>query len=267
MIIKILFFSSSPINIKKGLRLCVLISGIFWNASYLFPKCEDPGVQTNCKLKGNIISDICLRQGIFEYLGINGFFAFSYYTLTFSVLGFLYPNAFMKREKVFTLVIPLILIGFHVIVLPIILSIPLSDQFCISSFYRAYLKYGKEAGCFIRTPMYIYFIIYIYFQIRFSTLFFKSTDSEIQRIAVRNHLICEFVPMGLLLIGEFLIFRLIIDKAGELFHILGKYSLIMYILFPKWFQSKAESAIRETLKENEMTTEFQMVNQAEDEIL
>jgi hypothetical protein len=62
--------------------------------------------------------------------------------------------------------------------------------------------------------------------------------------------------MGLLLIGEFLIFRLVIDPFGEVFHILGKYSLIMYILFPKFFTSKAEREIRATLEENELTTEF-----------
>lgn len=264
MIIKIIFYSSSPMNIKKGLRICVLISGIFWNASYLFPKCRDPGPQEQCTLSGNDIPSVCLSQGIFEYIGINGFFAFSYYSLTFSVIGFIYPHFFKNHQKLFILVIPGILIGFHVVILPILLIFPLSDQFCISSFYRAYLKYGKEAGCFIRTPMYIYFIIYIYFQIKFSTLFFKSNDVEIHRLAVRNHLICEFVPIGLLLIGEFLIFRLIIDKAGELFHILGKYSLIMYILFPKYFQSKAESEIKDTLKENEMTAEFQMLNNDDD---
>ena len=256
MIIKISFFSSTPMNIKKTLRLCVLVSGIFWNGSYFFPKCRDPGEQKECKLTGNSIETPCLVQGIVEYIGINGFFAFSYYTLTFSVLGFLYVDLLKRREKLFIYILPGILIGFHVVILPIILSLPLSDQFCISSFYRAYLKYGKEAGCFIRAPMYFYFIAYIYFQIKFSSAFFKSNDSEIQRIAVRNHLLCEFIPMGLLLIGEFLIFRLVIDKAGELFHILGKYSLIMYILFPKFFTSKAEREIRATVKENEMTTEF-----------
>ena len=256
MIIKISFFSSTPMNIKKTLRLCVLVSGIFWNGSYFFPKCRDPGEQKECKLTGNSIETPCLVQGIVEYIGINGFFAFSYYTLTFSVLGFLYVDLLKRREKLFIYILPGILIGFHVVILPIILSLPLSDQFCISSFYRAYLKYGKEAGCFIRAPMYFYFIAYIYFQIKFSSAFFKSNDSEIERIAVRNHLLCEFIPMGLLLIGEFLIFRLVIDKAGELFHILGKYSLIMYILFPKFFTSKAEREIRATVQENEMTTEF-----------
>ena len=256
MIVKISFFSSTPMNVKKTLRLCVLISGIFWNGSYFFPKCRDPGEQTECKTSGNSIGTTCLVQGIIEYIGINGYFAFSYYSLTFSIIGFLYLDILNRREKLFKYILPGILIGFHVVILPIILSIPLSDQFCISSFYRAYLKYGKEAGCFIRAPMYFYFIAYIYFQIKFSSAFFKSNDSEIQRIAVRNHLLCEFIPMGLLLIGEFLIFRLVFDPLGEVFHILGKYSLIMYILFPKFFISKAEKAIRETLKENEMTTEF-----------
>lgn len=256
MIVKISFFSSTPMNVKKTLRLCVLISGIFWNGSYFFPKCRDPGEQTECKTSGNSIGTTCLVQGIIEYIGINGYFAFSYYSLTFSIIGFLYLDILNRREKLFKYILPGILIGFHVAILPIILSLPLSDQFCISSFYRAYLKYGKEAGCFIRAPMYFYFIAYIYFQIKFSSAFFKSNDSEIQRIAVRNHLLCEFIPMGLLLIGEFLIFRLVFDPLGEVFHILGKYSLIMYILFPKFFISKAEKAIRETLKENEMTTEF-----------
>lgn len=256
MIVKISFFSSTPMNVKKTLRLCVLISGIFWNGSYFFPKCEDPGEQSNCKLSGNSIETLCLVQGIIEYIGINGYFAFSYYTLTFSVIGFLYLDLLKRREKLFKYILPGLLIGFHVAILPIILSLLLNDQFCISSFYRAYLKYGKKAGCFIRTPMYVYFIVYIYFQIKFSHSFFKSNDSEIERIAVRNHLLCEFIPMGLLLIGEFLIFRLVIDPFGEVFHILGKYSLIMYILFPKFFTSKAEREIRATLEENELTTEF-----------
>lgn len=256
MIVKIVFYSSTPMNIKKSLRICVLISGVLWNGSYLFPKCGDPGEQEKCKKTGNSIESMCLLQGIIEYIGINGFFAFSYYTLTFSVLGFLFPDFFKNWQKLFTLLIPGVLIFFHVVPLPIILSFPLSDQFCISSFYRAYLKYGKEAGCFVRAPMYFYFIVYIYFQIKFSTTFFKSNDLEISRLAVRYHLICEFVPIGLLLIGEFLIFRLVIDKAGELFHVLGKYTLIMYILFPKYFQSKAESDIKQTLREHEMTTGF-----------
>lgn len=256
MIVKISFFSSTPMNVKKTLRLCVLISGIFWNGSYFFPKCDDPGDQSKCKTSGNSIGSPCIVQGIIEYIGINGYFAFSYYTLTFSIIGFLYLDLLKRREQLFKYILPGILIGFHVAILPIILSLPLRDQFCISSFYRAYLKYGKKAGCFIRAPMYFYFIAYIYFQIKFSSAFFKSNDSEIKRIAVRNHLLCEFIPMGLLLIGEFLIFRLVIDPFGEVFHILGKYSLIMYILFPKFFTSKAEKAIRETLKENEMTTEF-----------
>lgn len=256
MIVKISFFSSTPMNVKKTLRLCVLISGIFWNGSYFFPKCEDPGKQEDCKLSGNSIETLCLVQGIIEYIGINGYFAFSYYTLTFSVIGFLYLDLLKRREKVFKYILPGLLIGFHVAILPIILSLLLNDQFCISSFYRAYLKYGKKAGCFIRAPMYFYFILYIYFQIKFSSAFFKSNDSEIERIAVRNHLLCEFIPMGLLLIGEFLIFRLVIDPFGEVFHILGKYSLIMYILFPKFFTSKAEREIRATLEENELTTEF-----------
>ena len=267
MIIKISFFSSTPMNIKKTLRLCVLVSGIFWNGSYFFPKCRDPGEQKECKLTGNSIETPCLVQGIVEYIGINGFFAFSYYTLTFSVLGFLYVDLLKRREKLFIYILPGIIIGFNVVILPIILSIMLSDQFCISSFYRAYLKYGGKAGCFIRAPMFLYFIVYIYFQIKFSSAFFKSNDSELERLALRNHLICQFVPIGMLLIGEFLIFRFTFDPFGELFHILGKYSLIMYFLFPKLFQSKAESDIMATLKDNEMTTEFQLKNEDDEEIM
>ena len=269
MIIKIVFFSSSAINIKKCLRICVLISGVLWNSSYLFPKCEDPGEQRNCRRSSfrNNISSLCIKQGILEHIGVIGFLLFSYYILTYSVIGFLYPNTFKNKQKVFTFIIPGIIIGFNVVILPIILSILLSDQFCISSFYRAYLKYGGKAGCFIRAPMFLYFIVYIYFQIKFSSAFFKSNDSELERLALRNHLICQFVPIGMLLIGEFLIFRFTFDLFGELFHILGKYSLIMYFLFPKLFQSKAESDIMATLKDNEMTTEFQLKNEDDEEIM
>ena len=43
-----------------------------------------------------------------------GFLLFSYYILTYSVIGFLYPSIFKNKQKVFTFIIPGIIIGFNV---------------------------------------------------------------------------------------------------------------------------------------------------------